>query len=63
MSQPEVYYCSQTPYVPNSRLPVLIYRDVLPKPYSEQTAAQSLEKNEWLHGVQPLKPQHHSNLN
>lgn len=53
---PEVYYCSQTSFVPNSRLPVLLYRNVLPRPLSEETAKQCLEQNQWLHGVQSPTP-------
>lgn len=51
MAEPEIYHCKQTPFVPNSRLPVLVYRDVLPRPYDESTASVMLEKNQWLKGV------------
>lgn len=50
-SEPEVYHCGQTPFVPNSKLPILVYRDVLPKPFSEEATKQFLEKNEWPYGV------------
>jgi hypothetical protein len=36
-----------TPYVPNNRHPVIIYRDVLPKPYSEESTTAFLEANKW----------------
>jgi len=47
---PEAYHLSPTKHVPNSALPVLVYRSVLPRPYSETSAVEALEKNEWLHG-------------
>ncbi|KAH6972347.1 hypothetical protein BKA56DRAFT_635379 [Ilyonectria sp. MPI-CAGE-AT-0026] len=50
MQNPEIYRFSQTPFVPNSRLPVLIYRNVLPQPHQEETAKQFLENNQWLRG-------------
>ena len=48
LSKPEKYYISKsTPYVPNSILPVLIYRSVLPTdPTSESTCA-TMEPNGW----------------
>lgn len=39
-----------TKHVPNSPLPVLVYRSVLSPPYSEQSAVEALERNEWVHG-------------
>ncbi|KAI1085413.1 hypothetical protein F5B20DRAFT_518260 [Whalleya microplaca] len=48
--EPEVHYCAKTLYVPNSKKPILVYRNVLPEPYSEETAKEFLEKNQWLKG-------------
>ncbi|CZR67983.1 uncharacterized protein PAC_17882 [Phialocephala subalpina] len=40
---PETYYLKPTPYVPNSDFPVLVYRNVLPKPHEEDSTADFLE--------------------
>lgn len=45
--QPEEYHIRSTYYSPNNRLPVLVYRDVLPKPYDESTTTEFLTKNGW----------------
>ena len=47
---PEAYHLTPTEHVPNSALPVLVYRSVLPRPYSEASAVEALEKNQWTHG-------------
>ncbi|KAH8663444.1 hypothetical protein BGZ60DRAFT_411325 [Tricladium varicosporioides] len=44
---PEEYYLKPTPYVPNSDLPVLVYRNVLPKPHEEDSTTKFLEGNNW----------------
>lgn len=44
---PEEYYLKPTPYVPNSDLPVLVYRNVLPSPHDEDSATDFLEANSW----------------
>ncbi|KAI0006377.1 hypothetical protein F4779DRAFT_596625 [Xylariaceae sp. FL0662B] len=48
--EPQVHYCSKTLYVPNSKKPVLVYRQVLPEPHDEETAKELLERNKWLKG-------------
>jgi uncharacterized protein YjlB len=48
--RPEIYHFSPTSHVPNSRLPVLIYREVLPSPPSAASARDALEKNHWIQG-------------
>ncbi|OCK77354.1 hypothetical protein K432DRAFT_428070 [Lepidopterella palustris CBS 459.81] len=47
---PEVYYFSPTSHVPNSVLPVLIYRKVLPAHPTAVSTRDALEKNLWLQG-------------
>ncbi|KAI1868796.1 hypothetical protein JX265_006775 [Neoarthrinium moseri] len=44
---PEKYYILSTDYSPNNRLPVLIYRNVLPKPHDEACTKEFLERNGW----------------
>lgn len=59
-TSPEVYFLKPTSHVPNSFLPVLIYRHVLPEPLSEATAIEYFEKNQWSHGgTFKHFPQHH----
>ncbi|KAI1386434.1 uncharacterized protein F4822DRAFT_316371 [Hypoxylon trugodes] len=61
---PETHYFEQTTLVPNSKLPVLIYRDVLPQPYSEEKTQAFLEKNQWLKGgTWGAVPRHHFHPN
>lgn len=50
-TEPETYYLEPTQFVPNSKLPVLVYRNVLPQPYDEITTQVFLERNQWLKGV------------
>lgn len=45
--EPEEYRIPQNEYAPNSRLPVLIYRDVLPLPLSEDKTTEFLESHDW----------------
>ena len=47
MSDPEVYYISPTLYVPNSKLPVLVYRNCLPRPYTSSSTIEFLERHKW----------------
>ncbi|KAF2820159.1 hypothetical protein CC86DRAFT_117738 [Ophiobolus disseminans] len=44
---PEQYPLAQTLNVPNSNLPALIYRNVLPRPLGPELAKQLCEKNGW----------------
>lgn len=46
-SQPEQYYIKPTAHCPNNVLPVLVYRDVLPRPHNEVTTSEALEKYGW----------------
>lgn len=50
----EIYYLPQTRFVPNNRLPVLIYRNVLPQPHTELSAQNMLEKNHWTKKVNSI---------
>ncbi|ORX93203.1 hypothetical protein BCR34DRAFT_500097 [Clohesyomyces aquaticus] len=47
---PESYLFAPTPHVPNSRLPVLIYRSVLPANPTAASTRATLEKNAWTQG-------------
>ena len=47
---PEIYHFSPTSHVPNSRLPVLVYRGVLPDDPTAASTRDALEKNLWLQG-------------
>ena len=47
---PEIYHFSPTSHVPNSRLPVLIYRSVLPAHPTAASTRDALEKNHWMQG-------------
>lgn len=48
--QPEVYWTKPTPHVPNSTLPVLVYRNVLPADLNVDSATKALEVNNWMKG-------------
>ena len=50
MQEPEAYYFTPTRHVPNSPLPVLIYRNVLRGENSERNMQQKIEANKWLKG-------------
>jgi len=51
VSCPEAYYITKSSsHVPNSPLPVLVYRNVLPKHPSPHTIRNAIEPNEWLQG-------------
>lgn len=47
ISEPEKYILPPTSYVPNSPLPVLVYRNVLPFPRTEQTVQDFIELHGW----------------
>jgi uncharacterized protein YjlB len=46
-SSVECYLVPRTEDAPNSRLPILVYRDVLPHPRTEETATQFLTTHHW----------------
>lgn len=60
-SYPETYYISYpTPHVPNSALPVLIYRSVLPTNPIPESICSRIQPNKWLKGgVFKHYPAHH----
>jgi len=60
-STPECYYLKKsTAHVPNSPLPVLVYRNVLPSEPTAETTRDAIEPNDWLQGgVFKHYPAHH----
>ena len=46
----QVYWTKPTQYCPNSKLPVLVYRNVLPEDLTEDTIRQFIESNNWVEG-------------
>ena len=50
LQEPETYYLEPTPFVPNSKLPVLIYRACLGDSPTLASVAQQIEPNRWLKG-------------
>jgi uncharacterized protein YjlB len=44
---PETYYLKPTRFVPNSILPVLLYRQALPAPQTLERTRHALEANRW----------------
>ncbi|EPE30557.1 RmlC-like cupin [Glarea lozoyensis ATCC 20868] len=60
-SQPEQYFIkNSTPHVPNSPLPVLIYRSALPPDPDPNSVCATIEPNNWLKGgVFKHYPAHH----
>lgn len=44
---PDRFFLQPTKHSPNSPLPILLYRKVLPEPYSEESTTKFLEKNDW----------------
>ncbi|KAK2473662.1 hypothetical protein H9L39_13622, partial [Fusarium oxysporum f. sp. albedinis] len=48
---PEQYFLPPTEYCPNSKMPVLVYRNVLPSPRTIDSAQTWIEKNGWLRAV------------
>jgi len=60
IADPETYFFTPTPHVPNSRLPVLVYRDVLPHSPTAESTRAAIEQNKWLQGgVFKHYPAHH----
>ncbi|KAL4739375.1 hypothetical protein BDV11DRAFT_215298 [Aspergillus similis] len=49
--QPEQYFLPPTPHVPNSRLPILVYRNVL-EDTSPRNILNTIEPNGWIKGGQ-----------
>ena len=47
VKQPEKFFLPAIKNVPNSDLPALVYRNVLPRPFSSEQAKQLCEKNGW----------------
>ncbi|PKY01820.1 hypothetical protein P168DRAFT_292877 [Aspergillus campestris IBT 28561] len=45
--QPETYYLQKGTFVPNNRLPALVYRGVLPRPLSRESTKALCERNHW----------------
>lgn len=45
--QPEAYYISKGEFVPNNRLPALVYRNVLHRPVTRESAQALCERNHW----------------
>lgn len=43
----EHFTLPSTPYVPNNKNPVIVYRDVLPRPHAEESTTAFLEANKW----------------
>lgn len=48
---PEQYVLPATKYCPNNRMPVLVYRNVLPAPRTEETSQAWIEKHGWFRAV------------
>ncbi|CAG9975151.1 unnamed protein product [Clonostachys byssicola] len=64
VTQPEVFFFKPTNYVPNSQLPVLVYRKALPLPLEENLVREFLESNNWIHGgTWNAVPRHHFHPN
>ncbi|KAJ4252761.1 hypothetical protein NW762_010667 [Fusarium torreyae] len=51
IAPPEQYVLPATKYCPNSKMPVLVYRNVLPSPRTPETAQAWVEKHGWLKQV------------
>lgn len=50
--EPESYYLPPTHYVPNSKLPVLLYRGVLGSSPTPESIRSLIEPNKWMRGGQ-----------
>ncbi|KAF2015161.1 hypothetical protein BU24DRAFT_463877 [Aaosphaeria arxii CBS 175.79] len=60
----EHFVLPPTTYVPNNKLPVIVYRDVLPEPHAEDSTTQFLEANKWQKkGFWPGTEVHHFHPN
>lgn len=46
--EPEVYWLPSSSYLPNSRYPVLVYRNVVPTDQGPEAIKAVVEKNKWL---------------
>lgn len=44
---PDTYSLPPTPHAPNNTLPVLHYRNVLPRPLTEDSVTELLTSNKW----------------
>ncbi|CAG9952788.1 unnamed protein product [Clonostachys rosea f. rosea IK726] len=63
-TQPEAFFFKPTNYIPNSQLPVLLYRKALPLPLKENLVKEFLESNNWIHGgTWNAVPRHHFHPN
>ena len=51
-AEPETYYLHPTRYVPNSKLPVLLYRGVLGSSPTPESIRSLIEPNKWIRGGQ-----------
>lgn len=64
VKEPEIYWTRPTTRVPNSKLPVLVYRDVLPRELSLASIETALQANDWIKGgVFKHYPTHHFHSN
>lgn len=62
--EPEVYWTTPTAFCPNSKLPVLVYRNVLPRELTVDSATKMIEANQWLKGgMFTHYPKHHFHSN
>jgi uncharacterized protein YjlB len=50
--EPETYYLRPTRFVPNSKLPVLLYRGVLGDSPTPESIRSLIEPNKWIRGGQ-----------
>jgi uncharacterized protein YjlB len=48
--QPELYWAKPTPHCPNSKLPILVYRNVLPEDLGIESTTKAFEANDWVRG-------------
>ncbi|KAF7190425.1 hypothetical protein HII31_08139 [Pseudocercospora fuligena] len=48
--QPELYWTKPNTHCPNSTLPVLVYRNVLPSDHSVESTTKAFESNNWIKG-------------
>lgn len=46
-AKPETHYFPSTGYAPNNQFPVIVYRGILPRPVTEETATEYLTRNKW----------------
>ena len=46
--EPETYYLQANKHAPNNDMPVLVYRECLPLPLSEEKATEFLESHAWV---------------